>query len=164
MEKIVELLAQQFEVSLVPSNAARHSARLAGFEIKRGDHLVVMVGGDNGFGHHGLYLGRNENAGCHEVAEFGSETGKADNTIRIISYDKFSQGVEHVYIVAYPDDSDATRQRSIEIAKKLVELKDKPQYDVLLWNCETFVLMCKNGRYKLSRRPTKNDTCRKYKF
>jgi hypothetical protein len=109
-----------------------------------------MVGGDNGFGHHGLYLGYNKEKDCAEVADFGSETGKADNTIRIISYDKFTHGVGHVYIVPYREDSDATRKRSIEIARYIVELKDIPQYDVLLWNCETFVLMCKNGSYKLS--------------
>ena len=150
MDKIVGLLTQQLKVSLVPSNATRYSVLQAALRIEGGDHLVVMVGGDNGYGHHGLYLGYNKEKECAEVADFGSDTGKTDNTIRIISYDKFVHGVDHVYIVPYPDDSDATRQRSIEIARYIVELKDIPQYDILLWNCETFVLMCKNGTYKLS--------------
>jgi hypothetical protein len=150
MEKILGLLTQQLKVSLVPSNATRYSAFSCLLEIEGGDHLVVMVGGDNGYGHHGLYLGYDKEKKCAEVADFGSDTGKTDNTIRIISYDKFVHGVDHVYIVPYPDDSDATRQRSIEIARYIVELKDIPQYDILLWNCETFVLMCKNGTYKLS--------------
>lgn len=146
MQKLIELLTQQLEVSLVPSNAVRYAASEAGFRIKRGDHLVVMVGGDNGFGHHGLYLGYNEDEGCFEVADFGSDTGnKTDNTIRIISYSKFVHGVDHVYIVPYSKDADVTRQRSIEIAKKLVELKDKAEYNILTWNCETFVLYCKTG-------------------
>ena len=144
MQKLIELLTQQLGVSLVPSDAVRYLAIDAGFEIKPGDHLVVMVGEENGFGHHGLYLGYNEE-GCHEVADFSSDTGKTDNTIRIISLSKFAEDVKHVYIVPYPKDSDVTRQRSIEIAKKLVELKDKPEYNILTWNCETFVLYCKTG-------------------
>jgi hypothetical protein len=151
MDKIVGLLTQQLEVSLVPSNATRYSVLQAALRIEGGDHLVVMVGGDNGFGHHGLYLGYNKEKDCAEVADFGSDTGnKTDNTIRIISYSKFVHGVDHVYIVPYRKDSDATRKRSIEIARYIVELKDIHQYDILLWNCETFVLMCKNGGYKLS--------------
>ena len=145
MQKLIELLTQQLGVSLVPSDAVRYPAIDAGFEIKPGDHLVVMVGGDNGFGHHGLYLGYNEEEGCPEVADFGSDTGKTDNTIRIISYSKFVHGVDHVYIVPYSKDADVTRQRSIEIAKKLAELKDKAEYNILTWNCETFVLYCKTG-------------------
>ena len=127
MQKLIELLTQQLGVSLVPSDAVRYLAIDAGFEIKPGDHLVVMVGEENGFGHHGLYLGN------EEVAEFGSDTcNKTDNTIRIISYDKFTQGVGHVYIVPYREDSDATHKRSMEIARYIVELKDIPQYDILL--------------------------------
>ena len=41
MQKLIELLTQQLEVSLVPSNAVRYAASEAGFRIKRGDHLVV---------------------------------------------------------------------------------------------------------------------------
>lgn len=146
MQKLIELLTQQLDVSLVPSDAVRHDVRDAGCKIKGGDHLVVMVGGDNGFGHHGLYLGYNEDEDCAEVADFGSETGnKVDNTIRIISYGKFSQGVEHVHIVPYPNDSKITRERSIEIAKIMVSSPDKAEYNILTWNCETFVLYCKTG-------------------
>ena len=146
MEKIVTLLTEQFSVDLVPSNAVRYNVREAVGRIKPGDHLVVMVGGIHGYGHHGLYLGFNND--CFEVAEFGSDTGnKTDNIIRIISYSDFSKGVEYVYIVPYTEDSKLTRCRSIELARTFVKCKDLHKYNVLTWNCETFVLMCKSGQY-----------------
>ena len=146
MEQFVKLLTQQLEVSLVPSKSTRYSALEAPFIIKPGDHLIVMRGGDNGFAHHGLFLRYDKEKKCSELAEFGSETGN-NNTIRIISYGEFvlHRRDHDVYIVPYPKDSDATRKRSVEIARYIVELKDKRQYNILTWNCETFVLMCKNG-------------------
>lgn len=146
IKEFVKLLTQQFKVSLIPSNAVRYAAVKVCRKIKRGDHLVVMVGGENGFGHHGLYLGYNEDEDEDEVAEFGSDTrNKTDNTLRIISLSNFAQGADHVYMVPYPDDSDITRKRSIEIAKIMIKRRDKSEYNILTWNCETFVLYCKTG-------------------
>lgn len=152
MENIVDLLTTQFKISLVPGNARQLSVREP-YKLVPGDHLVVMVGGKTGYGHHGLYLGiRNDEA---EVAHFASPTedpSMTDATIHMTTYVNFTHGYESVYVVPYEKDSSETRETAMKVAREFIGAprQSHQEYNLLSWNCETFVIMCKTGQCHMS--------------
>ena len=152
MENIVDLLTTQFNISLVPGKARQLNVRDFD-ELVPGDHLVVMVGGGAGYGHHGLYLGVGD--GNAEVAHVASPTGDpfmTDATIHVTRYGHFTRGYESVYVVAYEKDSSQTRETAMKVARQFIGAprQSHREYNLLVWNCETFVMMCKCGQYRVS--------------
>jgi hypothetical protein len=157
MENIVDLLTTQFNISLVPGNARQ--LNVGDFdELVPGDHLVVMVGGEGGYGHHGLYLGVHD--GKSQVAHFASPTDNplmTDATIHVTRYGNFTRGYERVYVVPYEEDSSETRNTAMKVAREFIAAprQSHREYSLLTWNCETFVIMCKTGQYRLSEQVEK---------
>jgi len=157
MENIVDLLTTQFNISLVPGKARQlHVA--AQHKLVPGDHLVVMVGGEGGYGHHGLYLGVHD--GETEVAHFASRTGDPcmnDATVHMTTYENFTGEYHNVYVVAYENDSSQTRETAMKVAREFIcaPRQAHREYNLLVWNCETFVMMCKTGQYRLSEQVEK---------
>ena len=157
MEIIGDLLTTQFNISLVPGNARQLNVREP-YKLVPGDHLVVMVRGETGYGHHGLYLGVHN--GETEVAHFASPTGDPcmrDATIHMTTYENFTSAYHRVYVVAYEKDSSQTRETSMKMAREFIGAPRKLhcEYDLLTWNCETFVIMCKSGQYRVSEQVEK---------
>ena len=157
MEIVGDLLTTQFNINLVPGNARQLDAR-ALHKFAPGDHLVVMVGGGGGYGHHGLYLGVHN--GETEVAHFASPTGDpcmTDATIHMTTFENFTRGYERVYVAAYEKDSSESRTTAMKIAREFVGAprQSHREYSLLSWNCETFVIMCKSGQYRVSEQVEK---------
>lgn len=151
MENIVDLLTTQFNITLVPGNARQLNVR-ALHKLVPGDHLVVMVGGETGYGHHGLYLGIHN--GETEVAHFASSTGDPkmkDATIHVTTYENFTGAYHKVYVVPYENDSSEARKIAMKVAREFIGAprQSHSEYSLLSWNCETFVIMCKTGEYRL---------------
>ena len=152
MEMIVNLLTTQFNISLVPGNARQLNVR-ALHKLVPGDHLVVMAGGEGGYGHHGLYLGVHD--GETEVAHFASPTRDPrmkDATIHMTTFENFTSAYHRVYVVPYEKDSSKTRETAMKVARKFIGAPRQShcEYSLLTWNCETFVMMCKTGQYRVS--------------
>ena len=157
MENIVDLLTTQFYISLVPGNARQLNVG-ALHKLVPGDHLVVMVGGEGGYGHHGLYLGVHN--GETEVAHFASPTGDLrmkDAIIHMTTYENFTSEYHRVYVVPYEEDSSEARTAAMKAAREFIAAprQSHREYSVLTWNCETFVIMCKTGQYRLSEQVEK---------
>ena len=157
MEIIGDLLTTQFNMSLVPGNSRQLNVG-ALHKLVPGDHLVVMVGGEGGYGHHGLYLGVHN--GETEVAHFASPTGDpcmTDATIHMTTYENFTRGYESIYVVAYQNDSLETRETAMKVARQFIGAPRQShcEYNLLTWNCESFVIMCKSGQYRLSEQVEK---------
>ena len=157
MEIIGDLLTTQFNISLVPGNARQLNVREP-YKLVPGDHLVVMVGGRTGYGHHGLYLGVHD--GEAEVAHFASPTGDPfmkDATIHVTTYVNFTREYHRVYVVAYQNDSSETRESAMKMAREFVRAPRQThrEYSLLSWNCETFVIMCKSGQHRVSEQVEK---------
>lgn len=157
MENIVDLLTTLFNISLVPGKARQLDVRDFD-ELVPGDHLVVMVGGEGGYGHHGLYLGVHN--GQSEVAHFASPTEDPrmeDATIHVTRYGNFTRGYHRVYVVPYEEDSTETRESAMKVARELVGAprQSHREYNLHHWNCENFVLFCKTGQYQNSEQITK---------
>ena len=157
MEIIGNLLTTQFNINLVPGNARQLNVG-ALHKLVPGDHLVVMVGGEGGYGHHGIYLGVHN--GETEVAHFASPTGNPcmrDATIHITTYENFTSEYHRVYVVAYQNDSLETRETAMKVARQFIGAPRQThrEYSLLSWNCETFVIMCKTGQYRLSEQVEK---------
>jgi hypothetical protein len=152
MEIIGDLLTTQFNISLVPGNARQLNVG-ALHKLVPGDHLVVMAGGEEGYGHHGLYLGVHN--GETEVAHFASPTGDScmrDATIHMTTYENFTSEYHRVYVVPYEKDSSESRETAMKVARQFIGAPRQShcEYNLLRWNCETFVIMCKTGQYRLS--------------
>lgn len=153
----MDLLTTQLKISLVPGNARQLNV-LALHKLVPGDHLVVMVGGETGYGHHGLYLGIHN--GETEVAHFASSSGDPkmkDATIHVTTYENFIGAYRKVYVVPYENDSSEARKIAMKVARQFIGAprQSHREYNLLVWNCETFVIMCKTGQYRLSEQVEK---------
>ena len=90
------------------------------------------------------------------MAEFGKSVSSEPKKLRIIDYADFVRGKSCVYVVPYSCSNKKTeevnRRNAIELAELLVACKDADlhKYDILKWNCERFVLVCKTGEYQQS--------------
>ena len=141
----------------MPGNARQLNVREP-YKLVSGDHLVVMVGGETGYGHHGLYQGVHN--GEAEVAHFASPTGDPSMTdafIHMTTYVNFTRGYESLYVVPYEKDSSESRETAMKIARQFkgAPRQSHREYSLLTWNCETFVIMCKTGQYRLSEQVEK---------
>jgi hypothetical protein len=114
--------------------------------IKAGDHLVVSLYG--AVFHHAIFMGRNEK-GIPEVADFSSPSGDSymkDAKIRIYGLVEFMKQRKWLGIVSYDKDSLEIRERTVAIARAFViNTTPLPAYNIVTWNCETFVLVCKTA-------------------
>ena len=153
MDSISSLLTTQLKISLVPKQSRQLDVRESG-KLVRGDHLVVMVGGETGYGHHGLYLGPYQDD--IKVVEFASPTGDKlmrDARIQVTTYLKFTRAYDRVYVVPYAgaDDSfEGPDTHECQLALHFAESprSDHDKYDLIRWNCEAFVLLCNTGQYQ----------------
>lgn len=75
-----------------------------------------------------------------------------DATIHMTTYENFTGAYHKVYVVAYEKDSSETRQIAMKVARQFIGAPRGlyREYDLLQWNCETFVIMCKTGQYRVS--------------
>jgi hypothetical protein len=159
MKIVDEKLLAQVGLDLSPKNAVRKKVVNAGFAISPGEHLVVPIRHSGGMYHHGLYIGvRGDD---FWVAEFGKSEGR--KRLQLVPYFDFVKVHKHVYIVPYDSNSDEAgietthRTRAVEIAQDMMATNnpDFNKYDILRWDCECFVLMCKTGRYQVSEQAMK---------
>lgn len=159
MKILDENLLAQIGLDLKPQNALRKKVVDALVTISPGEHLVVPIRHSGGVYHHGLYIGVREGKGW--VAEFGKFKG--GKRLQIIPCSDFLKGHKHVYIVPYDfklenTDMERThRTQAVEIAEAMVASNDPDfnKYNILRWNCECFVLMCKTGQYQVSSQAAK---------
>ena len=81
----------------------------------------------------------------------------ADGTIHVTRYGNFTRGYERVYVVPYENDSSKSRNAAMKVAREFIGAPRQShlEYDLLRWNCETFVLLCKTGEYRLSQQVNK---------
>jgi hypothetical protein len=90
-------------------------------------------------------MGRNEK-GIPEVADFSSPSGEMDAKIRIYGLVEFMYKRKWLGIVPYNQDSLEIRERTVAIARFFViNNTPLPAYNIVTWNCETFVLVCKTA-------------------
>jgi hypothetical protein len=146
VEEGIKLLGKQLNINLHP--LAHGAIRLEPVEalgtIKPGEHLVVMQAGDDGYQHHGLYLG------FRDKVPYVAELTKNDG-IQVPRYKAFVEGQDHLYVIPYKEEDDGSRTTAVEIADYFIEHKKYvKKYDLLTWNCECFALMCKTGQYQAS--------------
>lgn len=153
-------LLQLFEgqtASLVPRNTKVYGVATAHRVLKHGDHIVVLIGGRNGYVHHGIVL--SVDRGGFEVAHFSAPEDERKLRLIIDSFEVFLEGYISFGIVPYCGSDDqpmdalteqAHRERSASIARLLVAspLKELHTYDLIKWNCECFAWCCKTGGIK----------------
>jgi hypothetical protein len=118
-------LLQLFEgqtASLVPRNTKVYGVATAHRVLKDGDHIVVLIGGRNGYVHHGIVL-----EGGFEVAHFSAPKDERKLRLIIDSFEVFLEGYISFGIVPYCGADDkpmdalteqAHRERSVSIASK----------------------------------------------
>ena len=134
-----------------------HDVATAHRVLKHGDHIVVLIGGRNGYVHHGIVLGVDR--GGFEVAHFSAPEDERKLRLIIESFEVFLEGYISYGIVPYCGADDqpmdalteqAPRERSASIARLLVAspLKELHTYDLIKWNCESFAWCCKTGGIK----------------
>lgn len=150
LEEVGKLLGKQLKINLHPleNGAIRLEPAEAPWAIKPGEHLVVMEAGEDGYQHHGLYLGLRD--GVHSVVELTSTNG-----IEVPRYATFVDGKQYLYVIPYSvgdgPEEDEQRKNAIDIAEFFIKHRQYVrEYDLLTWNCECFALMCKTGKYQAS--------------
>jgi hypothetical protein len=158
MAEIIHLLTTQLEFSLLPKDALQVKALDALAVMRRGEHMAVMSGGTNGYGHHGIYIGIVDQVPI--MVDFSSPTGHlsmSDGYIRTRKWSDFVGDEKYVYIIPYshcPDvDENRERENAINLAVAFSKMSITDichEYDIIRWNCETFALTCKTGQYRSS--------------
>jgi hypothetical protein len=154
MAAFLELLKPQSNTSLAPQNTVPHLAASAYRVVRKGEHLVVMVGGwRTGFAHHGIALGPDADGNIC-VADFSRPgEGLKGNVLRSRSLESFI-GSQQVFGVVPYSQNEQERDMAVQRAEALVALQSRgqledlaiiPSYHLLGWNCETFVGLCVTG-------------------
>jgi Lecithin retinol acyltransferase len=165
---------ESLQMNLIPAQTKIYPVS-GTIRLVPGDHIVVLLNGL--VYHHAIYIGMNcaqkqassrnsstayttslfrhptNRDGVPEVADFSSTTGcMGDNEIRIYELDELMDKKKWFGIVAYDQDSPEIRQRTISIARAFVDSKHHivHNYNLISWNCECFVWLCKTGRYRES--------------
>jgi hypothetical protein len=153
MAAFLERLERQSNPSLTPENTRVYPAA-ASYRVRKGDHLVVMVGGTRtGFAHHGIAIGKEGEDGSRLVADFshaGEGVDTRGNKLRISTLEQFIGGRACFGVVPYESgpDEGLRRRRAVDLAKLMVKMDaagQLAQYDLLRWNCETFAGVCVTG-------------------
>jgi len=150
MAAFLELLKPQSNRSLAPLATVPYPAASAYRVVRKGDHLVVMVGGWHT--HHGIALGPDAdgNIGVADFSQPGQGLSGAGNVLRFRSLESFI-GSQSVFGVIPYSQNEEERDMAVQRARALVALQERkqlasmPDYDLLKWNCETFVGLCVTG-------------------
>ena len=135
-----------FRLDLSPTNKKMVSKEEFYEEVKPGQHLAVLIGKDSkNPWHHGIYAGKVDGKGY--VYHMTGENKSTSHVQKGLFFD-FAKGRDEIAIVLYTDETDETLRAQLLIAKWCHEnFQQENLYEVLSFNCEHFVVMCKTGRY-----------------
>jgi hypothetical protein len=113
-----------------------------------GAHISTLVEDKISYFHHGIVVNITEDtSGNKDEVTIVHFSGAMTNAARIqtCNLQEFTAGrKQRLFIIDYENDSPKEQRNSAVIAKYYLENTDP--YNLLEWNCETFVTYCRTGK------------------
>jgi hypothetical protein len=116
-----------------------------------GAHISTLVNDKISYYHHGIVVNITADTSGNKdevtIVHFSGATIIDKNLARIrtCNLEEFTEGgKQRLFIIDYENDSPEKQRESAIMAKRYLENTDR--YNLLEWNCETFVTYCRSGK------------------